>query len=200
MNRTQTLAGLCAAIALAVAGCSQKEPAAEAIDAAEAALAAVHEDAQKYIPKQYAEVKEALDAARRDFTEEEYLRAIDQVKDVPARARELGEKAAAVREVLHAQITRDWDRLTAELPGRLASLDERLAGLDQARRLPSGLTRDALRRIGAAAAIARQAWDEATAAYEAGNLEGAVARALESEGLTAELTAELDAPPAATGS
>lgn len=195
MNRILALAGLVLAVALA-AGCSQKEPAQTAIDAAETALVAVHEEAQKYIPKQYAEVKAELDAARGYFTEEQYVRAIDEVKDIPAKARALGAAAAAAREALAAELVVDWARLRDELPGRLAGLEGRLEELGKARRLPDGLSREALARINAGAGVARAAWEQAAAAFEAGNLEGAVARALESDNLAGELMAELGMTPA----
>ena len=69
-----------AMLALLAAGCSQKDPAAEAIDAAESALQAVYEDAQKYVPDRYAEVKAELEAARKAFDEERYA-ALERKKD-----------------------------------------------------------------------------------------------------------------------
>lgn len=195
MNRTLALLGLLLAASLAT-GCSQKNPAQTAIDAAESALAAVSEPAQKYIPQQYAEVKAVLDAARKDFSEGDYVRAIEGVKDIPDKARALGEAAAAARETLHAQLTVDWTRLQGELPGKLSGLESRLAELDKARRLPEGVTRDTLTRFAAGAGVARTAWDEASAAFGADNLEGAVARALESESLTNELMIALGMAPA----
>lgn len=195
MKRTLVLVGLVLAASLA-AGCSQKDPARTAIDAAESALAAVSEPAQKYIPQQYAEVKAELDAARKDFSQEQYLRAIDEVKDIPAKARALADAAAAARETLHAELAVDWARLQGELPDKLSGLEGRLAELDKARRLPEGVTRDTLARFGAGAGVARTAWSEASAAFEAGNLEGAVARALECESLAGELMAVLGMGPA----
>ena len=74
------------AAALVLAACSQKDPANEAIEAAANALNAVYEDAQKYVPERYAEVKKELDTARKAFGEERYADAIAAVKDVPAHA------------------------------------------------------------------------------------------------------------------
>jgi len=67
------------AAALALAACSQRDPAAEAIAAAENALNAVYEDAEKYVPEHYAEVKGELVAARKAFDEERYADAIAAV-------------------------------------------------------------------------------------------------------------------------
>ena len=194
MIRTLALAGL--VLAALAAGCSQKDSAQTAIDAGETALAAVHEEAQKYIPRQYAELKAELDTARTYLHEEKYLRAIDEVKDIPAKARVLSAAATAARETLAASIAVDWTRLQAELPDKLTALDGRLTELGKAHRLPAGLSREALARIGSEAGVARRAWDEGSAAYQAGNLEGAVARALESATLAGELMVELGMVPA----
>ena len=195
MNRILAIAALAIVVAMASA-CSQKGSAQTALEAAEAALAAVYEDSQKYIPNQYAEVKAELDTARGYFNEEQYLRAIDEVKDIPDKARALSEAAATARETLAGAIAVDWTRLEAELPGRLAAVDARLDELGKARRLPAGLSRDALAQIGGQAGVAREAWNEGVAAHEAGDLEGAVAHALESENLAGELMAELGMVPA----
>ena len=186
------------AAALLLAACSQKDPAAAAIDAAESALAAVHEPAQKYVPKQYAEVKARLDDARKAFGEERYTEAIDIVKDIPARARDLGEAAATARERLAAEIAVDWKRLTGEMPGLVSGLESRLAELGEVRRLPEGIGRDALEQATAGLEVAKGAWSQTLGAFDEGNLEGAVARGLEADRLVRELRELLGVPsPAA---
>ena len=80
----KTIAALAATLALVA--CSQKDPANEAIEAAANALNAVYEDAQKYVPERYAEVKKELDAARKAYGEERYADAIAAVRDVPEHA------------------------------------------------------------------------------------------------------------------
>ena len=60
MNSWKVVAALAGVLALAA--CSQKDPAADAIAAAENALNAVYEDAQKYVPERYAEVKAELES------------------------------------------------------------------------------------------------------------------------------------------
>jgi hypothetical protein len=56
VKRLVCIFALATSLAVATA-CSQKDPAEEAITAAENALLAVYEDAQKYLPERYAEVK-----------------------------------------------------------------------------------------------------------------------------------------------
>jgi hypothetical protein len=191
-----------ALIALAIvvglsSGCSQKDPAQKAVDAAEQALADVNEQAQKYIPGQYAELKDELDRAREALGEEKYAEAIAAASELPARAKELGESAAAARETLAAELRVDWARLTETMPGKVSALELRVTELGMAKRLPKDVERDAIDRAKSGLEIAKQAWAQATDAFTAGNLEGAVARAQESERLIAELMEMIGmAPPA----
>ena len=176
--------------------CSQKDPAATAIDAAESALAAVHEQAQKYVPSQYAEVKVRLDEARKAFGEERYEDALAIAKELPARARELSEAAIAARDRLAAEIVVDWERLQAELPDLVAGLESRVAELSSARRLPEGVGQETLEQARDGLELAVDAWEQAREAFDAGNLEGAVARGLEADRLVRELREAVGMAPA----
>ena len=89
MNNWKLLAATTGLLLLLLSACSQKDPAAEAIEAAENALNAVYEDAEKYVPERYAEVKAEVVAARTAFNEERYADAISAVRDVPAHAEAL---------------------------------------------------------------------------------------------------------------
>ncbi|MGB5133181.1 MAG: hypothetical protein WBO00_11225 [Steroidobacteraceae bacterium] len=190
MNMKIRLTALAALLFLA-AGCSQKDPAAEAIDAAEGALQAVYEDAQKYVPERYAEVKAELEAARKAFDEERYADAIAAVKDVPAHAEELAKLAAEAKQKRLAELNADWTRLSGSLPGLISGVEARLGELGKMRKLPKGMDKQLLEEANAAFASSKSAWDEANAAFEAGDLETAVARAHNVETMTQDLMARL---------
>jgi hypothetical protein len=175
----------------AATACSQKDPAQEAITAAENALAAVYEDAQKYVPARYAEVKAELDAARTAFNEERYADAIAAVKDVPANAEALAKEAAAAKERRLAELNADWARLSGSLPPLMADIGNRLGELDKMRRLPQGVDKQLLEEAKAAHGSAESAWNEAGAAFTAGDLEGAVGKARAVEAMTQDLVARL---------
>jgi hypothetical protein len=176
---------------LALSACSQKDPAREAIEAAENALNAVYEDAGKYLPERYAAVKSDLDTARKAFDEERYADAIAAVKDIPAAAEALAKDAAAAREAHVSGLNADWARISEGLPGLLAAIGGRLEELGAMRRLPEGMDRKLLDEANAALASARSAWDEAGAAQAAGDLEGAVDKARAAEGMAQDLAARL---------
>jgi hypothetical protein len=189
LNVRTLLAALAAVLALAA--CSQKDPAREAIDAAENALNAVYEDAEKYLPERYAAVKAELDAARAAFNEERYADAIAAVKDVPAAAEALANDAAAAKEKHVAGLNADWARISESLPNLLAAIAGRLEELGQMRKLPEGMDKQLLEETKAAHASAQSAWAEAGAAFGNGDLEGAVARARAAEGMAQDLAARL---------
>ncbi|MGH8249623.1 MAG: hypothetical protein ACREVI_02820 [Steroidobacteraceae bacterium] len=190
MNRLIRIAAL-AALLTAGAACSQKDPAQEAITAAENALAAVYEDAQKYVPGRYAEVKAELESARTAFEEERYADAITAVKDIPAQAETLANEAAAAKERRLSELNADWARLSGSLPGLMAGIGSRLDQLGKMRRLPQGIDKQLLEEAKAAHGSAEAAWNEAGAAFTAGDLEGAVGKARDVEAMAQDLVARL---------
>lgn len=189
MNSRTLLAALAGCLLLAA--CSQKDPALEAIDAAENALNAVYEDAEKYVPERYAAVKAELVVARTAFNEERYADAITAIKEVPAHAEALGQEAAAAKQKHISELNAEWARLSGSLPGLLAGIGGKLDDLGTMRKLPEGMDKQLLDEAKAALASARSAWDEAGAAFTGGNLEAAVAKARDVEGMAQDLVARL---------
>lgn len=184
-----------AALLLLAGACSQRNPAQDAIEAAESALAAVYEDAGKYVPDRYAAVKAQLEAARAAFAEERYEDAITAVKDVPARAEELAKAALEARQQRVAELSADWTRLSASLPGLIAGIEARLSELHVMRRLPKGMDQQLFDEADAAFGNAKGAWNEAGASFAAGDLETAVAKGRDVEAMAQELVARLGMLP-----
>ena len=182
------------AAVLAVAACSQKDPAREAIDAAEEALNAVYDDAGKYLPERYAAVKADLDTARAAFGEERYADAIAAVREVPAAAEALAKDAAAAKAEHVAGLNADWTRLSGSLPDLLSGIGGRIEDLGQMRKLPEGMDRQLLDETKAAYASAQSAWAEAGTMFANGDLESAVARARAAEGMAQDLVVRLGMP------
>ncbi len=189
MNSRKLLAVLAGCIALG--SCSQKDPAEEAITAAENALNAVYEDAGKYVPERYAEVKSELVAARAAFNEERYADAIAAVRNVPAEAEALAKEAAAAKERHISEMNADWARLSGSLPGLLSAIGARLEEFGKMKRLPEGMDKQLLDEAAAAFASAQSTWEEAGAAYGSGDLETAVGKARDAEGMAQDLVARL---------
>lgn len=190
MNGLKRIAAVATLLAVATA-CSQKDPAQEAIAAAENALAAVYEDAQKYVPERYAEVKAELEAARAAFNEERYTDAIAAVKEVPAHAEELAREVVTARQQRLSELNSDWARLSGSLPGVMTSIGNRLGELGKMRRLPAGIDKQLLEEANAAFGTAKSAWEEAGGAFTAGDLETAVGKARDSEAMAQDLVTRL---------
>ncbi|MDH4259040.1 MAG: hypothetical protein OEW16_01930 [Gammaproteobacteria bacterium] len=184
-----------AALMFLAAGCSQRDPAAAAIDAAEGALQAVYEDAQKYVPERYAEVKAELEAARKAFDEERYSDAIAAVRDVPAHAEELARESVEAKQKRLAELNSEWTRLSGSLPGLVAGIGTRLGALGKMHKLPKDMDKGLLEEANAAFGSAKADWDEANAAYMAGDFEGAVTKARNVETMTQDLMARLGMQP-----
>lgn len=190
MKRLFRIAALAGLLAVAAA-CSQKDPAQEAITAAENALAAVYEDAQKYVPQRYDEVKAELEAARTAFNEERYADAIAAVKEVPAHAEELAREVVTAKQQRLSELNADWARLSGSLPVLMNNIGTRLGELGKMRRLPAGMDKQLLEEANAAYGSAQSAWEEAGTAFTAGNLEDAVANARAAESMSQDLVTRL---------
>jgi hypothetical protein len=184
-----TLAALAAALVLGA--CSQKDPAKEAIEAAADALNAVYEDAQKYVPERYAEVKKELDDARKAFDEERYADAIAAVRDVPAHAEQLAKESESAKAKHVAALAADWERLSASLPDAFSGIGARLDELGRMRRLPEGMDRQLLEEANAAFASAQSAWQDAQSMHAKGDVEAAVGKAKDAEAMAQDLVARL---------
>lgn len=176
-------------------GCSQKDPAAKAIDAAEGALAAVHEDALKYIPGKYGKVKDELEAAREHFKKEEYAEALAAVKNVPAEALELAKLADEAKKQYFEQLDKDWKDVTATVPGLMASVEGKVNEVAKAKKLPAWLDQGKIDFARELMARAKTAWDDAGKRLAAGDLEVAVAKAKESEALSNKALEVISPPP-----
>jgi hypothetical protein len=182
--------------ALLAAACSQKDPAQKALDAAEGALAAVHEDAMKYVPERYDEVKQQLEAARTAFSDEKYGEALTAVKDIPGKAKELADAAAAKKKEVLAALNSDWASLSTGVPALVAGIEEKLGALGKMKRLPAGLDRAAVDSASTDLTGAKANWDAASQAFTAGNVEEAVSKAKEVEAAAKALMSKLGMTPA----
>lgn len=195
MNKSRILAALVLGVALAT-GCSQQEPAEQAVAAAEQALADISELSLKYAPGEYGEVKAELDAARKLLQEEKYGDALAAARGIPEKAKAVSEQAAAAYATLRAELEAQWPAYADALPGQLAALEARVKELSEAKKLPEGVEAKDLRAASDALPYATKAWADAQAAFEQGDLEGAVSRARAVEMLTAQGLEATGAAPA----
>jgi hypothetical protein len=177
---------------LLMAACSPaKDPAQMAIADAETALQKVSADGQKYAPAEYASVNEQVIAMKAAFDKKDYEGVLNRVRklvpDVRLLAETIADKKSEASKAQHVQ----WSNLSRDLPKSLLAVEARVAELKKTRKLPKGVSKDAL--VGASAELdaAKQSWSDAQSAQTAKNLEDAVAKGKTAETKVSGLMASL---------
>ena len=167
---TKGLAALAvASLALSAVACN-KGPAQEALAEADRALAAARPDLEKYLPDELAEFTAAVHAARSQFEEGRYTDALKAVQDLPLEI----QVAVGAAKVMKNELAARWKEMSATVPGFVQAIDAKVAELAAAKRLPKGM--DDARFAAARTDIesVTQAWSEATAAFQGGDVPRAV--------------------------
>ena len=186
----------CVLLVAGLGACAtDKAPADAAIKAAEQAIQAVADDAGKYVPAQLKESQDALAAAKDKFTKGEYKEALAAATELGNKVKNLATAAAAKKE----ELTKAWNDLAASLPQTVASIQAKIEELGKAKKLPKGMDKAKLAQAQEGLAGITKAWDEASAAFTAGNLGEALGRASNLKEKGAEVMALLgmSPPPAA---
>ena len=164
----------CALLALGLGACAtDKAPADAALKAAEAAIQAVADDAGKYVPGNLKEAQDALAAAKDKFAKGEYKEALAAATELGNKAKELAAATAAKKD----ELTKAWSDLAASIPQVVASIQAKVEELAKAKKLPKGMDKAKLAQAQEGLAGITKAWDEASAAFTAGNLGEALGRA-----------------------
>lgn len=90
-----------------------------------------------------------------------------------------GAKEDAAAKERAASVAADWQTLSTDMPRNLAAIKERIDMLTAAGdALPEGVTAEGFLSAKATYEGAGAAWDEAVAAYNGGDVEGAMTKAL----------------------
>jgi hypothetical protein len=167
---------LLATLVLAACG-NQMEPAQKVLAEAESAMNAVSADAAKYAPDQLGAAQQKLADLKAAFDKKDYKTVVVTAPSLLAEARALAETAAARKVEFLNQLNTDWTAMSASLPQAVAAVESRLGMLAKSRKLPDGVTKDTLATSQAQLEEAKSTWAAATAAFGAGNIEEAVAKA-----------------------
>ena len=156
-------------LALIAAACN-KAPAKASLEAADQALAAATPEIQKYAPAELAPLTSALQAARSELERGNYTEALKAGQALPAQI----QAALAAAAVQKGQLTAAWNDLSGSLPGKIQAIAGKLSGLAEAKTLPRGMTREKLASAQTDLASVTQAFSEATAAFQGGDIPGAL--------------------------
>lgn len=191
-NLRSTVAVLLA-LCLALAGCTKKEePARQAITDIETAVTAAGPDAQKYAADEYAAVTEQLNGLKAKYNAKDYDSVLNGAPQLLTRAQALTAKAQAAAKQEAAQdaqeaaereaaaqeaLKTDWADLSDSVPSQIAAVESRTEILSKSKKLPANVTKDTLASAQTNLNEAKSAWQQATGAQSAGNLQEAVAAA-----------------------
>lgn len=184
----------CALLVAGLGACAtDKAPADAAIKAAETAIQTVADDAGKYVPGDLKAAQDALAAAKDKFAKGEYKEALAAATELGKKVKDLGAAAAAKKD----ELTKSWNDLATSIPQAVASIKEKVEELAKAKKLPKGMDKAKLAQAQEGLAGITKAWDEASAAFTAGNLGEALGRASGVKVKAAEIMVLLGiAPPA----
>ena len=181
------------ALGLAAAGCN-KGPAEEALAEAEQTLEEVRAHLERFAPEHLASLTRVLDDTRETLAKGGYTEALQVAQDLPARIRRAIEVADRRRE---AELGAAWDEVSRNLAAQLARLRARVAGLTLTTS-PSARHRARLEEAQAALGDLSRRWEDATAAFEGGDVARALTLARDVRARAEALTETL-APPAGPG-
>jgi predicted small secreted protein len=184
----------CVLLVVGFAACNtDKGPADLAIKAGDDAITAAAPEAEKYVPDQLTAARDAVTAAKDKFAKGQYKEALAAGKELTNTASALVAATAAKKD----ELTKAWNDLAASLPQTVVSIQAKIEELGKAKKLPKGMDKAMLAQAQEGLAGITKAWDEASAAFTAGNLGEALAKATPLKDKGAEVMALLGMAPAA---
>jgi hypothetical protein len=163
--------------ALLGACAGQKEPAQKAIDTAEAAIAAIREDAATYVPDDLKGLEESLAGMKSNFAKGNYPAVLTASRELNTRIAAVSSAVAAQKtenEVQTAQLTEQWNTLSVEVPEMVEAVTARVDSLTKSGKLPKDVDAATFERVKTDAATMAQSWQQALGAFSNGNMQEAV--------------------------
>jgi hypothetical protein len=167
---TKGIAALAVVSLTLLAGACNKAPAEAALNAADQALAAATPEIERYVPDELGSLTRAVQAARSEFEKGNYTEALKAAQALPAQI----QAVLAAATVQKDQLVAAWNDLSGTLPGQVQAITGKLTGIAEAKTLPKGMTKDMLASAQTDLGSVTQAWTEATAAFQGGDIPKAV--------------------------
>lgn len=177
--------------AVLLSGCNtQKGPAEQAVAGAQAALNAVRDDAQKYAPEQLGGVEAKLADMKGSFEKGDYAGVLAAAPGMTAAITGLKDAAVAKKaeaEQALAKAKDDWGTASTAVPKLIDDLGKRVDTLSKSKKLPKGVTKDAVAKAKTAVDALKSTWGEASNAAASGDYTTAMAKASAVKDKAAEL-------------
>src|SRR6187402_1713248 len=183
------------ASAMLMTGCmSQKDPAANAVAQAEAAVADLRVDGAKFAPDELKTTEATLAKMKANLAKQDYK---DVVADVP----QFNKEVATLKETLvgrQTQViaaTREWESLNAEVPKAVEEIQVRVDSLASSPKLPKEVDKHEFEAAKASLETMKTDWAAATAAFSEGNATEAADKARSVQGKVDEVKDQLAMNP-----
>ncbi|HEY4646660.1 MAG TPA: hypothetical protein VIH25_10310 [Steroidobacteraceae bacterium] len=177
LPRVHRWTALLIASLLLVACGGQKEPAEKAVANAEAAIAAVRDDAARFVPDQLKEVDDILAQMKDNLAKQKYPAVLTAARELNRIIASVNETVATERAnaaAVAAQLTERWNSLSTEIPEMVESVTARVASLAKSRKYPEGVDAASFENIKATADTMAQSWQQALGAFANNNMQEAV--------------------------
>lgn len=189
-----------AVVSLAFAsGACNKGPAEAALKLADQALAAAKPELERYAPEELTALTNTASEAHANLEKGNYTDALKAAQGLPARIEAASALAARKKEGLVA----GWTRLSGEMPSLVQGLTAKVAELGAAQKLPKGMDAVTLANAQGSLATINEAWAQATAAFQGGDVPRALKLAQDVETKATALAGVVGLappPPPATAS
>jgi len=175
------------AVIMLFAACdAAKKTAAEAaIQGAQTAYSAVADQANQYVPDQAKDVQTSIQAAKDAFDKGDYGAALEAAKSLPEKIKALAAAAMAKKD----ELTAKWNDMSSSMPGLVSSVQTKMDAMSKSHKLPAGAADNM--------ASAKQAWSDASAAFQSGKLQDAMSKASAAKDKLNQLQTMLGMKPAA---
>jgi len=188
---SKCLFALLALMAAPAATCS-KAPAEAALKAADQAVAPARTEGEKFAPERLKALMDAAKSAHERFARGDYAAAKASADAVVADAQDVEKAAAAKKE----RVTKAWGDLHAQVPAMGDTVRARVDELAAMKKLPKGFDLARLEDAKARLAAFDQAWGDAAAAAQSGDVIPAVERGRAARAKALELALGLPSPAA----
>jgi hypothetical protein len=167
--------------ALVLVGCAgQKEPAEKALASAQAALATIHDAAQKYAPDQLQAVETQLAGVKDSLAKGDYkgvLAAAPALSSAISGLKDTADAKQKDAEAATAQAKDAWGPLSSDVPNMVAAIQSRVDVLSKSHHLPKGVSKDGLASAKSGLDSMKAAWSDASNSAAAGDFTSAVGKA-----------------------
>jgi len=168
LARKLTIA-LVASTLLAAGGCSRaKDDATRAVSTAEASLAAVRDDAARYMPNELQSVDSSVTALKESMAKGDYKVVVANAPSVNSSIESLKSGVAAKKEE-NTAAGAEWNTYATDVPQMVTALQSRIDTLGKSKHMPKNLDSTAFGTVKTDLETLKVDWAAASAAHDSGN-------------------------------